>query len=47
MDKDSFTVYKKIKDIYSGISKDVETRFHTSNYELYGLDRPLTNGKIK
>ena len=31
-------VYKKTEDIYSDTSKDVETRFHTSNYEL---DRPL------
>ena len=38
MDTDSFIVYKKTEDIYSDTSKDVETRFHTSNYEL---DRPL------
>ena len=38
MDTDSFIVYKITEDIYSDTSKDVETRFHTSNYEL---DRPL------
>ena len=37
MDTDSFIVYIKIKDIYSDIAKDVETRFDTSNYES---DRP-------
>ena len=38
MNTDSFIMYKKTEDIYSDTSKDVETRFHTSNYEL---DRPL------
>ena len=32
MDTDSFIVYIKTKDIYIDISKDVETRFYTSNY---------------
>ena len=39
---DSFTVYMKTEGIYSGIAKDVETRFDTSNYEL---NRPLPKGK--
>ena len=34
MDIDSFTVNTKTKDIYSDITKDVETRFDTSNYDL-------------
>ena len=38
MNTDSFIMYKKTEDIYSDTSEDVETRFHTSNYEL---DRPL------
>ena len=33
----------KIEGIYSGIVKDVETRFDTSNYEL---GRLLPKGKI-
>ena len=37
MDTESFIVYIKTKDIYSGIAKDVETRFDTSDDEL---DRP-------
>ena len=41
---DSFIVYIKTDDIYKDISKDVETRFDTSNYEL---DRPLPKGKYK
>ena len=44
MDKDSFIVYIKTKDVYSDIAKDVETRFNTSNYKL---DRPLLTGKNK
>ena len=40
MDTDSFTVY--IKNIYKDITEDVETRFDTSNYELY---RPFPEGK--
>ena len=42
MDTDSFIVYIKTEDIYSDIAKDVETRFHTSNYEL---DRSLLKKK--
>ena len=44
MDKDSFIVYIKTKDIYADIVKDVETRFDTSNSEI---SRPLTKGKNK
>ena len=44
MNTDSFIVYIKKDDIYKDIVKDVETRFHTSNYEL---DRPLPKGKNK
>ena len=32
--KDSFIVYIKTDDIYKDIAEDVETRFHTSNYEV-------------
>ena len=33
--------------IYNDIAKDVEIRFHTSNYELEysSIDRPLPEGK--
>ena len=34
MDTNSFIVYIKTEDIYKDIAKDVETRFHSSNYEL-------------
>ena len=34
----------KADDIYKDTAEDVETRFHTSNYEL---DRPLPKGKKK
>ena len=34
MDPDSFTVYIKTEDISADIVKNVETRFHTSYYEL-------------
>ena len=37
MNTDSFIVYIKTYDIYRNITKDVETRFDTLNYEL---DRP-------
>ena len=33
MDTDSFIIYIKT-DIYKGSAEDVETRFHTWNYEL-------------
>ena len=38
MDTESFVVYIKTEEIYKDIAEDVETRFDTSNYELY---RPL------
>ena len=44
MDTDSFIFYIKTEDIYIYIARDVETRFHTSNYEL---DRPLHKGNNK
>ena len=44
MDTDSFIVYKKTEDIYINIEKNVEIRFHASNYEL---NRPSPKGKIK
>ena len=44
MDRDSFIIYIKTEDIYKDIVGIVETRFHTSNYEL---DRPLSKGKNK
>ena len=43
-DTDSFIIYIKTEDLYTDITKDVDTRFDTSNYEL---DRPLPNGKNK
>ena len=36
---DNFIVYIKTEDIYLELAKDLETRLHTSNYEL---KRPLT-----
>ena len=44
IDIDSFIVYIETEDFYSGIAKDVETRFDTSNNEL---DRPLPKRKNK
>ena len=44
MDTKSFIVYVKTDDVYKDIAEDVETRFHTSNYEL---DRSLPKGKNK
>ena len=38
-----YCIYKT-HDIYKDIAEDVETRFDTSNCELY---RPLPKGKIK
>ena len=35
MDSNNFIVYIKVDDIYEDFAKDVETRFGTSNYELY------------
>ena len=34
MDTESFTVCLKLKSIYIDISKDVESRFGSSKYEL-------------
>ena len=42
IDINSFIIYIKTDDIYKDIAEDVETRFDTSNYELY---RPLPKGK--
>ena len=42
MDTESFIIYVKTDDIYKDIAEDVETRFHTSNFEL---DRLLPKGK--
>ena len=44
MDIDSFIVYRQTKSIYPEITKDVETRFDTSKYEL---DKSLPKGKNK
>ena len=46
MDRDSFIVYIKTEEIYPYVSKDVKTRFDSSNYEL---DRRLykVNNKKK
>ena len=44
MDTDSFIVHVKTGDIYKDIAEDVETRFDTSNFEIY---RPLPKGKHK
>ena len=41
---DSFIAHVKTDDIYKDITEDVETRFDTSNFELY---RPLPKGKNK
>ena len=34
----------KAEDVYADITKDIETRFNTSNYEV---DKPLPRRKIK
>ena len=36
MDRDRSIVHIQVHDIYKDIEKDVDTRFDTSNYELYG-----------
>ena len=41
-DTDSFLVYIKTEDNYSGVAKCVKTIFDTSSYQL---DRPFRNGK--
>ena len=35
MDLDSFIVHEKTDDIYKDIAEHVETRFDTSNFEIY------------
>ena len=44
MNTDSFIIYIKTDGIYQDITKDVETRFDTSNYEL---DRSLPKWRSK
>ena len=44
MDKDSFIVHVKTDDFHKDITKDVETKSGTSNYEL---GKPLPKGKNK
>ena len=44
MDADSLIIYIETYDIYKDITKDVATRFDTSNYEV---DRPLPKGNNK
>ena len=41
-DTESFIVYIKTEGVYVDITKDFQTRFDTSNYEL---DRPIPKGK--
>ena len=44
MNTDSLIVYIETGDIYKDVARDVQTRFHISNYEL---DRPLPKAKNK
>ena len=44
MNPDGFIVYVKLGGIYKDITKNVETRFNSSNFEI---DRPFTKGKSK
>ena len=44
VDTESFKNFIKTRDIYVDIAKDVETRIHTSNYQLEPL---LSREKIK
>ena len=44
MDKDSFIMHIKIKDVYEDIANDIEKRFDTSNYESIN---PLPRRKNK
>ena len=44
MDKDSFIVHVKTDDFHKDITKDVETKSGTSNYEL---GKPLPKAKNK
>ena len=46
MDRDRFIVYMKVDDIYKGITKDVVTRFATTNYELDRLLQRTKNKKV-
>ena len=53
MDTDSFILYIKTGEIYTDITKDAESRFDTSNYELdrqykkvIGLIKDQLGGKI-
>ena len=43
-DTESFIVYIKTEDIYVDITKDFQTRFDTSNFEL---GRPIPKAKKK
>ena len=43
-DTESFIVYIKTEGIYVDITKDFQTRFDTSNFEL---DRPIPKAKKK
>ena len=43
-DTETFIVYIKAEGIYVDITKDFQTRFDTSNFEL---DRPIPKGKKK
>ena len=49
MDTNSLIVYIKTNDVSKNITKDVETRFDTSNYESQcdSIDRLLPKGKNK
>ena len=49
MDTDSCLVYIKTDDLYKDITKDVESNFYTSNYELgcNFLDTPVPIKKDK
>ena len=44
MDTENLIILVKTNDIYKDITKDVETKSATSNYEI---DRPLPKGKYK
>ena len=44
MDTDSFIVCIKTEDIYVNMTKDIEPKYDTSNYEL---GRPLLNTEKK
>ena len=46
MDVDSFILYAKTNDIYEDISEDIETRFDTTNFELYRALPKEKNKKV-